>query len=272
MTNFMYNPFTWDDSAKFVQSSVLDFTFKSRNGSILEVSGLNDPVELFIPIKREGEKGRNRPDEKYFARPSDGLENVRYHRINITSKDVLVYLEIKPESGKFFTVLVSPRLKPTPVNYQLQFRVPDFSSCSTLNEHITYRSENLNCSSDPYKVTLSYQITGKTGVHFIGIIYSGSPALNIRIARSCGGLGKRQKRGCIGVKDPPTTPPPTPKLVVPQYNESTDVNYTMSVNIASCLYWSDKKQAWTNSGCRVGLFLMLPRLVMAQQSILNCRI
>lgn len=256
----MDNPFTWDDSAKLIQSSVVDFSFKNRSGSILEVSGLNDPVELFIPITREGAKSRNRHDEKYFAKPSDGSDNVRYHRINILSTDVLVDLEIKPENGKFFTVLVSPRIKPTPENYQLQFRVPDFSSCSTLNERITYRIESRNCSSNPYKVTLSYQITGKIGVHFIGIIYSGSPASNIRMARSCGGLGKRQKRGCIGVKDPPTTPSPTPKIVVPQYNESTDVNYTMSVKITSCLYWSEKKQAWTNAGCRVGLVLMLPHL------------
>jgi hypothetical protein len=59
------------------------------------------------------------------------------------------------------------------------------------------------------------------------------------------------KRGCVGVKDPPTTPAPTPLIIIPLYNSSTDVNYTMSVSVTGCLYWSEKKSKWTSEGCKV---------------------
>ncbi|EDO48488.1 predicted protein, partial [Nematostella vectensis] len=36
------------------------------------------------------------------------------------------------------------------------------------------------------------------------------------------------------------------------YNASTDVNYTMSVSMTGCLYWSNSKSKWAGEGCKVG--------------------
>lgn len=254
MTSFTENPFTWDESARGIRSSVVDFRLKTRNGSILEISGLKDPVELFLPVTRHGEKSTNSSGKSYFAKPSNGSSNLRYHRINILSSKAIVFFEIKPERGVFFEVFVSAQKKPTPENYQFKSRVPDFSSCTARSNAIAYSNEHRNCSNNPYEVSISYEITRKTGIHYIGLMYvadKGSKARR-RIARSCRGHAGRRKRSCIGVKDPPTTSPPTPGIVIPQYDESTDVNYTMSVTVTSCLYWSEKKQAWINDGCMVG--------------------
>lgn len=251
MTSFKKNPFTWDESAKGVQSSVVEFSLKTDDGTTLEISGLKDPVELFIPMLRNNRKreGENRTDEKYFAKPSNGSDNLRYHRINIPSRNSIVFFEIKPAKGTFFDIFVSAQKKPTPSKYQYKTRVPDFSSCTPNPDSTGY----YNCSDNPYEVTLSSDVTGKIGVHFIGIMFTADKSLKgrRRAARSCGSHGGRQKRSCIGVKDPPTTPPPTPRIVVPQYNQSTDVNYTISVTVTNCFYWSEQKQAWTNEGCIV---------------------
>ena len=249
MTSFNKNPFTWDESAKGIQSSVVDFSLKRGDGTSLEISGLKDPVELFIPVTRPDEKSGNRSQAKYFAKPSNGSSNIRYHRIDIPSVNSIVFCEIKPEHGQFFEVFVRAQKKPTPIDYQYRTRVPDFSTCVADSKGTGYH----NCSDNPYEFSITSDVTGKTGVHYIGIMFAANKIDKTRgrVARSCGGHGGRQKRSCIGVKDPPTTPPPTAKIIIPQYNASTDVNYTVSVTVTSCLYWSEKKQAWTNEGCSV---------------------
>lgn len=246
MTSFNENPFTWDESAQGIQSSVVEFSLKKGDGTTLEVSDLTNPVELFIPVTREGEKSGNGSDQTFFAKPSNGSDNLRYHRIDIPSANVIVFLKIRPQPGTFLDVFVSAQKKPTPIEYQHRTRVPDFSSCAAYPKSTGYH----NCGNNPYVVSLSSDVTG---VHYIGIMFASNRTKKTRkrVKRSCGNQSGRQKRSCIGVKDPPTTPPPTPKVVIPQYDASTDANYTLSVTVTSCLYWSDTKQAWTNEGCSV---------------------
>lgn len=249
MTSFSENPFTWDNSAKGIRSSVVDFSLKKGDGTSLQITGLKDPVELFIPVTRKVQTTGNKSDDKYFAKPSDGSENLQYHRIDIPSVNSIVFFDIHPERGEVLDIFVTAGKKPTPTNYQFKTRVPDFSSCTASSKIFGYR----NCSKNPYEISLASNVTGKTGTHYIGIMFAANKTEKIqsRESRSCGGQGGRQKRSCIGVKDPPTTPPPSPKIIIPEYNSSTDVNYTMSVTVTSCLYWSEKKQVWTNEGCSV---------------------
>ena len=219
MTSFNKNPFTWDPSAKGIRSSVVEFSLKKTDGTTIEVSGLKDPVELFLPVARPDDNKGNVSGENYFAKPSNGSNNLRYHRIHIPTANVIVFFKVKPERGKFVNIFVSPQKKPTPSEYQYKTRVPDFSSCVVDNKDTGYH----NCSNNPYEFTLSSGVTGKTGVHYIGIMFAANKSQEERgrVARSCGTHGGRQKRSCIGVKDPPTTPPPTPKTLIPVYNETT---------------------------------------------------
>ena len=261
MLVFRDNPYTWDISSLGIKSSVIDFSLKTPDGKSLDVSDLQEPVELFIPKKEDAQSMRNNTAKHYFAKPGHGSENMRYHRVVVPSESVLVTVELKAEDGKYMEVYVSHQTRPTVVKHDFATVIPDLSSCSEIRG-----TKGFNCSSDPFRFDISSAVTGHTGQHFVGIKFldhesNSSSSLEPRVeiaalrqARSCESLSGRQKRSCIGVKDPPTTPPQTPTspmVIIPKYNSSTDVNYTMFVTITSCLYWSEKMQAWTDDGCKV---------------------
>lgn len=174
----------------------------------------------------------------------------------VPSQSALIFVEVKPEEGKSLEVYVSYKTRPTVDKHSFTAIIPDIDYCNDTET-------GLNCSSEAHVIAVSSAVTGHIGVHYIGIRYpependnptppEGEGDIDARrVRRGCESHGGRQKRACIGVKDPPTTPPPTPKIVIPQYNESTDVNYTLSTTVTKCLYWSEKKQAWTDDGCKV---------------------
>ncbi|PFX11751.1 Polycystic kidney disease protein 1-like 2, partial [Stylophora pistillata] len=67
----------------------------------------------------------------------------------------------------------------------------------------------------------------------------------------CKDGGRRKKRSCVGSKDPPPIPTPKPVILLPDFNASTDLNYTLVVSIGSCFYWSEEKEYWTEEGCKI---------------------
>ncbi|XP_078349560.1 polycystin-1-like protein 2 isoform X5 [Oculina patagonica] len=257
MLAFTDNPYTWDASSKNIKSSVIDFSLKAADGSAIEVSGLPEPVELFIPQKEDSKDKGNETETVYFAKPSDGSNNLRYHQVVIPSESSSMFVEVKPEEGVSLEIYVRYKTKPTVTEHSFNVIIPKIEFCN--------RTEtSLNCSSEAYRFSISSAQTGHVGVHYVGIRFPGpesdaspSPEAEVetaasRVRRGCESHGGRQKRSCIGVKTPPTTPPPTPNIIIPKYNASSDVNYTMSVTATSCLYWSETEQAWTDYGCRVG--------------------
>ena len=253
------NPYSWDPSADKVKSAVVDFSLKSTDGKALKINGLSIPIELFLPVK-EG-KINNETAERFFAKPSTGSNNMRYHSIVIPSDDVMVTVTIKPENKKYVDVYLGLNKKAKPRDGTKYFhkRLPDFSSCSNYSLDIGF----YNCSSDPYAIVVTSAVTGGLGLHFVGVRYSSSsPGTSQKdeeiLARKrrdldsdCLSHNGRQKRGCVGVKTPPPTPSPTTRIIVPLYNASTDINYTMSVSVSGCLYWSEEEQKWTSEGCKV---------------------
>ena len=130
--------------------------------------------------------------------------------------------------------------------------------------------EERKCNKDPFVFSFNTSHTGNTGMHYIGIHYylnitfdvnfqdegnllttNGSIQNRPRRSIDCGSRSGRQKRSCLGVKDPPPPPTPVPIVLRSEYNASTDLNYTLSVTIGSCLYWSEVKGQWTDEGCKV---------------------
>ena len=247
----------WTNSSKDVKSSVLSVDLKTQDGSRLNISDLSQPVELFVPEKEPEVSIQNDTQGHLFVKPHNNSGAIRYHKISFQNDHESVLVDIRPENNTIFDVFVRAGVKPTPNNYTFRTRIPDVSVCGDLKPSIGY----LNCTRNPYMFSLSSNVTGDIGVHYIGIrLAIEVKETNIlnkqrRVVRSCKEGRGRQKRSCIGVKDPPTTPPPTPEVIVPKYDAQTDVNYTLSVKMRSCLYWSEVSQAWTSEGCKVFYFV-----------------
>ncbi|KAL9952074.1 hypothetical protein ACROYT_G039278 [Oculina patagonica] len=254
MLTLKKNPYVWSSTTKNIRSSVLILDLKKQDGSRLNISGLSHAIELFIPEKDERKAIENDTMDHLFVKSENDSSFIRYHKTKIENDFDIAFVEIRPQGNSRFDVFVNNDVKPTLGNYKFWAIIPDFSSCKHYKAEIGY----FNCTSNPYVLRLSSNITGNTGVHFIGIRLASK--LNeeekrnrgSRSTRSCKDHHGRQKRSCIGVKDPPTTPPPEAEIIVPQYDERTDLNYTMGVTMRSCLYWSEKKQSWTSEGCKVG--------------------
>jgi len=238
---------------------VLDVSIKT-NGSHVQFSQLEEPFELFIPLKKQKKQGT---DDNFFVKWSNSFENIRYHKIVIPSDGAVAVINIVPVENNFLDVFISAGFRPTPENYTYSTYVPNYSYC----RKVASSTDSEQCSSiSPYRLLVSSSLTGASGDHYIGILLYKNSSGDLRMndtsskgnvhrrhSRSiCNSKSGRKKRSCIGVKDPPNTPQPKPKIIKPPYNSTVDVNYTMSVWISSCLYWSKEKQQWTNDGCKVG--------------------
>ena len=185
---------------------------------------------------------------------------MRFHKIVFPGPEYAISIRIVPLSNVTLTLYVRYAERPTLEHSDLNFSIPNKRSCNFSSER-----NSTNCSTDPFTVTLSAADTGHTGVHYVGIVIgehvnqinnNGTSADHVRRVRRGCFRNRRQKRSCVGVIDPPTTPPPI-LLIKPPFNESTDVNYTLSVSMATCQYWNVTADAWSTEGCRVCLRRML---------------
>lgn len=250
------NPFTWDTSADHIRSTVLDLKLKSSNGTSIDVSNLNKDFSLYIPVQRRAKPANL---EAYFVKPSVN-GSMQYHIINIPGKEYAVTMQLQPLSSVNITIYVRYGSRPTINDYNYTAIVPDYQTCN-----FSFNQGYFNCTSDPYTVTISSALTGHIGNHFLGVIYwkeLNAKSSHSRTKRDCFSQGGRQKRSlCVQVKDPPPTEP-TSRNDVPKYNPASDVNYTLSVTMATCLYWDVTSQKWTSKGCRVSNFIIINFIIL----------
>ena len=269
MLSLKENPYTWDESSQNISSPVIKFELKTGKGFQMNISDVKQPFEFLLPITKQAESGKNDSRDHLFVKPGNAL---KYHEVNIESEDKEVFVKLQPQKDSIFDVFVSSGIRPTEINYNFSIRIPDFSSCAISKDQVGY----FNCTRNPFVFSFSSTLTGQTGPQFIGIrlanVTSSAKKENLkahfRKARSCSGSHGRQKRSCITVKDPPTTPAPT-ATVKPKYNESADVNYTMLVSLPSCVYWSQSKQAWSTEGCKVLKTLIFIRALTEMSNTLS---
>lgn len=240
------NPYTWDPKSSFIRSGVLDVTLKQKSKK-MEISNLENPVSLSIP-KDPMQIIPTKPEESFFIKPSNGSTNFRYHPFNIESDSHTVVFEVIPAEGQSLEVFVRAVERPTDTKFNFTTTVPEVSSCDN--------STDINCFHPNYKITITSKLTGMTGLHYLGLRFLQDTTITdneilVRKRRDCTSSSGRQKRSCVGVKDPPTTPPPTPVTVVPIYNPLTDINYTLTSTVSFCGYWNEEEEQWTSMGCKV---------------------
>ena len=204
------------------------------------MDNLSKPFELHIPYS-ETNRGLRAKKQPLFLQPG----KLRYHTFVIPTENHFVSLRIATVGDRQLAVYFGRDFKPTVSNYTFVINLPDVSSCYGNNSH-----RLSNCSDDIHALKLNGYAPG---LYYVGIILV-PPAARFR--RSCSRNGRRTKRFCVQVKDPPTTPPPTPRIITMRYNATTDVIYTFSVKIGACLFWSEQEERWSSKGCQVLSFYL----------------
>ena len=234
-----FNPFTWDSSSKKIKSSVTSLNLQSGNGKKITVSNLDRDIEIVIPISSPPTNSSN-GTEHNFLKPNKMSFRGYYAEL----ADVPVSMRIGvQEEGIAIELFVKFGERPTIENFDHNFTVT--STCRNQTSET-----KTSCVFEENSLTVVPSVPIRL---YIGLLYLGAKDFNehSRIRRSCFGHG-RERRSCVGVKDPP--PKGVTKTVIPKYDSSTDVNYTLSITQSSCLYWSEVKEKWTSDGCRVRHF------------------
>ena len=241
MTAVTFNPYTWDNSSKAIQSSVISLELQSGKAKI-NVSDLEDDIVMVIPISNPQKNITNTSEvpEHSFLKP--GKLSFRSYHAELADVPVSVEMSVTEECT--IELFVKFGSRPSVDNSDLNFNITFKSTC----ENQTHGQRNE--TSCVLEASIVKVVPSKTGTMYVGILYLGAKDTteHSRKRRSCFGHG-RQRRSCVGFKDPP--PKGVTKTVVPQYDPSTDLNYTMTITQSSCLYWSKDKDKWTSDGCKV---------------------
>jgi len=239
-----FNPFTWDNSSKKVKSSVTSLDLQSVNGTKINVTNLDNYIEIVIPLSGRPTNTSN-GTEHYFLKPN--RMSIRSYYAELA--DVPVAIRIGVQAGgtviKFFVKFGS---RPTVEDSDHNFTILFTSTCRNLSDY--QQSKSTSCSLEERSVTI---VPSEPSLLYVGLLFreANNATEHARKRRSCFGHG-RERRSCVGVKDPP--PKGITKLDVPRYDPLTDVNYTFSITQSSCLYWSEDKEKWTSNGCKVNYY------------------
>lgn len=201
------------------------------------------------PFRKGRSAKEELPQKHFFVKPFVEEQWMRHHVMFLSSEELTATIHVTSQLHTFLDIYVRYNERPTLEEFAYKTTLPDYSSCR-ITEMDLFR-----CALNPYSFDITSNLTGHIGRHFIGIIYSEeNEAQRVRKRKSlCGeDSSGRQRRSCVGVKDPPT-PLPQENIISPEYNASSDVNYTMSVSMGACLYWHEVEQVWTTKGCKVRL-------------------
>ena len=246
MFSFSFNPYTWDGTKERAGSDVVTLLLKNNDSKPIKVSNLTEDIVIVMPLKLQ----KISASEKswYFTKNND----LRFHEINVKYENTLLMLEIKPQDPTVHLfVYMRFGQRPTTQDYDLNATISHDEKCVwMLSAHDKSEGQTV-CSLNPHAPI--QVLAERPGKYFLGLKnYNATVNLSHkRDKRSCLG-GRRRKRSCVEVKDPPPTPPRGENVsVMPVYDSTTDQKYTLKVVLGSCVYWSEKFDKWISSGCRV---------------------
>ena len=246
MLSFSFNPYTWDGTKERVGSDVVTLQLKNNDSELIKVSNLTEDIVIVTPLKLQ----KISASEKswYFTKNDD----LRFHEINVKYENTLLMLEIKPQDPTVHLfVYMRFGQRPTTQNYDLNATISHDEKCVWMIGTHDKRDGQTVCFLNPHAPI--QVLAERPGKYLLGLKnYNATVNLShTREKRSCLG-GRRRKRSCVEVKDPPPTPPQSENVpVMPVYDSTTDQNYTLKVTLGSCVYWSETLDKWISSGCRV---------------------
>ena len=181
--------------------------------------------------------------------------SMRYHKFDVKNAGQPMNFQIIPDPNKdaLFEIHWRQGERPTKGSDNFVKVLPDFWSCKRFD------NGDESCDYDPYTVFIDSSLIPTPGEYYMGIAsYKASEAAvngsRSRGRRSCW-EGTRVRRSCIEYKDPPPRPSPTSqgeyKVIIPEYDAGTYVNYTVNSFSSPCMYWDEKSESWSSKGCKV---------------------
>ncbi|KAJ7334469.1 hypothetical protein OS493_014786 [Desmophyllum pertusum] len=227
--------FSWDTSGARVTTGVSSLELKNSTGHLFNMTELTSPISIKLPNTQD----LSNSSRSHFA----GDNRTVFHKIDVTQSGMALILKVRPDNNATeFFVSVKYGERPSHSNSDFNTSVPDFSSCVQMS------SGYVNCSRDQYVVFVDSAHVSQTGYYFIGIkIKSRSRSRK----RRCSGKG-RSKRSCVQYKEAPATKASNaPESIHASQSSKGDVNYTIQVLPAACLYWNTAESRWTTEGCKV---------------------
>ena len=246
-----FNPFTWDNSSKKIKSRVTSLELKSNSAEKINVSNLDNDIEILIPISSPPQNSTNGTQHN-FLKPNE--ISVRSYYAELANVPVSLKLGMA-KAGLQISLFIKFGKRPTINDFDHNFTIAFTSTCNNQTD------ANATCSIRDSSVTV---IPFKPGFLYAGLLFKSpkNESQHSRQRRSCFG-NRRERRSCVGVKDPP--PKGFLSSVIPKYDPDTDANYTLTITQSSCLYWSENTEKWTAEGCRVKInycinFLLLSKL------------
>ena len=241
MLSIAFNPFTWDRTRERVNSYVLSLDLKDDQHKVMDISELSSDVVIEMTPKPQNYPLQMSP---FFTKNT----SPRFHEIKVDYENTLVQLYIAPEDGLVNLILYFRfSQRPTIKEHDLNATISSYETCFWTKIKENLEGKNGCYSNRPIEV-----LAKRPGRYYVAVLSNSNITKSQkRQKRSCFDQ-RRQRRACVDIKSPPPTPPHSKnESVVPVFDPSTDHNYTLSVTIGSCVYWSDTKQKWITDGCRV---------------------
>lgn len=251
MISYSINPHALGDQAfDEINTKVVSLTLKDESGNALSISNLPSAISLTVPLKDTGNKT---PQVQEYSVP----EVMMYRTFTENRGNSLVKLSLKLERSALFEVYVKYGSRPSKQDYDY-FTTIEGAPC---------QNANLSCNESTYV----WFDAARKGKYSIGLLqkwnarerrtaawkidYSDNDLQRKvpkkRMARSLLQLNNPEGKLCVKYKDPPTPQPLVNVTVMPPYNPETSVNFTLEVDSAGCLYWSETKEQWISEGCKV---------------------
>ena len=242
MIAIKFNPFIWDKSSELVQSSLISLELQSGDAETIAVEDLDSDIEIIIPLNRVPVNTSD-TTEHSFLKPRK-ISSHKYHsetpslpislKLGTQAKDITIEIFVKFGS--------KPTIEDFDYNFVMQFN-------STRKSQTDFELVDKSSSLQETSVTL---VPSDESLLFVSLLFLGAKNVSehSRKRRSCFKHG-RERRSCVDVKDPPLQG--VSKTLIPQYDPSTDVNYTLTITQSSCLYWSEDLEKWTSLGCKVNV-------------------
>ena len=251
----LVNFYHWDSTADLITSRVLEIDLRGESGEVLKVQNLSSDIQLEIQFSEEApETDCNLVKTVSFVKPG----RMQYHRIEVTEVQASYQLTITTEDS--LNVFLKFGSKPSVEDHERNYTIPDFSSCTRSNG--TDEQGEYNCTRHPQQQFLTRDFLKRTGVYYIGILYSRNISADnypLRKRRACFST-TRAKRSCVGTRTPPPPLGVYKESIIPPYDPRVDMNYTIETDELSCRFWSHKEGKWITEGCKVQmLFSSLER-------------